>query len=133
LDWGSNVRLSDERRRALCLLIILISSGDRDGDEAIADAARAFGVRSDNSPQLACLLRGMLNATQHHAAQDALTDAAVDNILSDVDDSVVPIVRCLATLGGLLKEMQRAIRNEHQQNMRLSLAAMWQPFAEMGL
>lgn len=131
LDWGSHVVISHEKRRALCLAVLLIAN-DSD-NSSIADATRAFGVRGESDTQLASVVRGMMNATTTHAAQEAINAAAVDSVLEDVDDSVVPIVRCLATLGGMLKEIQRAVRAEHGENLQLSLASLWLPFAEAGL
>lgn len=131
LDWGSNVTLPNERRIALCLLISLIAGDSADG--AIADTAREFGVQSNDDHSLASLMRGMLNATTNHAAQDALNTAAMDRILDNVGDEVVPVVRCLATLGGILKELQNQFRDQHQQDVPLSLAMLWGPFAAMGL
>mmetsp|Transcript_16359 Transcript_16359/g.29472 ORF Transcript_16359/g.29472 Transcript_16359/m.29472 type:complete len:280 (-) Transcript_16359:58-897(-) len=131
LDWGSNVTLSNERRHALCLLITLIAEGA--DDETIGDTARAFGIQVTSTSHLAALMRGMLNATQHRGAQDVINDAAIDHILDNVGDDVVPVVRCLATLGGILKTLQQKIRDEHSQNVPLSLASLWRPFAVMGL
>lgn len=134
LDWGSHINLTVEQRHALCLLICLASGSEVHAqDDAIADTARAFGIRSDDNAQLSKLVHGILNATANHAAQEALNAATVDHFLSDVDDAVVPVVRCLATLGGLLKELQRKIRDEHHQDVPLSLATVWEPFATMGL
>eukprot|EP00401_Gymnodinium_catenatum_P006398 CAMPEP_0117514548 /NCGR_PEP_ID=MMETSP0784-20121206/30126_1 /TAXON_ID=39447 /ORGANISM="" /LENGTH=541 /DNA_ID=CAMNT_0005310347 /DNA_START=13 /DNA_END=1634 /DNA_ORIENTATION=+ len=127
LDWGSNVKLASEHRVALCLLITLIAEGS--SDDAIADTARSFGIRSDNDHRLAVLMRGMLNASGGYAAQDALNTAAMDSILNDVGDEIVPVVRCLATLGGILQGLQRKLRDQRQQDVPLSLAALWAPFA----
>lgn len=131
LDWGSNVTISTERRIALCLLISLVE-GNAD-DESIADTARSLGVRSENSSELSRLWRGMMNASVDAAAQDALNHAAMDSILDDVSDDIVPIIRCLATLGGILKELQRRLREDHHQDVQMSLASLWAPFASMGL
>mmetsp|Transcript_116298 Transcript_116298/g.323984 ORF Transcript_116298/g.323984 Transcript_116298/m.323984 type:complete len:549 (+) Transcript_116298:73-1719(+) len=131
LDWGSNVTLAAGRRSALCMLIALAAADAEAG--ALADAARAFGLRSRDDAKLARLVRGVLNATTAHGAQDAINTAAIDNILDEVGADVVPVVRCLATLGGLLKELQRQIRDEHQHDVPLSLAALWEPFAARGL
>jgi len=115
----------------LCLLITLIAEGA--DDETIGDTARAFGIQVTSTSHLAALMRGMLNATQHRGAQDVINDAAIDHILDNVGDDVVPVVRCLATLGGILKTLQQKIRDEHSQNVPLSLASLWRPFAVMGL
>lgn len=131
LDWGSHVVLSDERRAALCLLVSLIASDSDDG--AIADTAASFGIRCTDDRALAQLMRGMMNATRSHAAQDAINTAAIDKVLDDVSDEVVPVVRCLATLGGLLKQLQRSLREQRQQDIPLSLASLWAPFATLGL
>lgn len=131
LDWGSNITVTNERRRALCLLIVLIA-GNAD-DESVADTARSFGIRSENDAQLARLMRDMMNASVHRAAQDAINSAAIDGILDDVGDDVVPVVRCLATLGGILKEIQRRVSDGHHGNINLSLARLWSPFATIGL
>jgi len=131
LDWGSHVVLSDERRRALCMLVTLLAC-DAD-DDSIADVARSVGVGSNVNHELAQVMRGMLNATSSHAAREAINMAAVDGILEDVADDVVPVMRCLAVLGGILKELQRSIRDQHQQDVPLSLASLWAPLADMGL
>ena len=81
------------------------------------------------------------NASSRHAAFDALEEAVSDDLLRDISEDVVPVVRCLAILGGTLKIMQRRIRDEHQQDearrsqnplMRtevpLSLASLWLDF-----
>uniref|UniRef100_A0A7S4VJF1 ABC1 atypical kinase-like domain-containing protein n=1 Tax=Alexandrium monilatum TaxID=311494 RepID=A0A7S4VJF1_9DINO len=131
LDWGSSVTLSLERRKALCMLIRLVAD---DAEPAlVGDVAGAFGLRGTNPLELAKLVRGMLNATTAHAAQDAINTAAIDNILDGVSDDVVPVVRCLSVLGGMLKELQQHIRSEHQHEVPLSLAALWGPFATLGL
>ncbi|CAE8621863.1 unnamed protein product [Polarella glacialis] len=131
LDWGSNVTLTAERRLSLCMLVSLIAA--EAPDDAIADTAVAFGVRCTDPCQLARLWRGMLNATSSFAAQDAINVAAIDNLLDDVSEDVVPVVRCLATLGGLLKELQQTIRDEQGHDVPLSLAKLWATFAAMGL
>lgn len=131
LDWGSNVALPPDIRRALCMLVSGIAGGAN--DETVAQTARSLGIRSDNSSELAKLMRGMMNASAHASARDALNTAALDSILDDVGDDIVPVVRCLATLGGILKEVQRRVNDEHHQNVELSLASLWRPFAEMGL
>lgn len=131
LDWGSSVQLSDERRKALCMLIGLVA-GDEE-DDIIADVMRSFGVHGASSHDLARLMRGMLNASTAHAAPDAIGTAAMDSILDDVDEDIVPVVRCLGTLGGMLKELQRKVHEEYQQDVDLSLATLWSPLATMGL
>lgn len=132
LDWGSHVELAEERRQALCLLIVLVAQ-DNTPDDFIASAAQAFGVRSADPGHLALLIRGLLNATRTHSAQDAINTAGVERILDDVHDDVVPVVRCLATLGGLLQAVQRTIRQQQQHDIPLSLASLWAPFAAVGL
>jgi len=131
LDWGSNVKLPAEKRCALCALISGIALGV--DDEIVADAARSLGVRSHSSSELARLMRGLLNATAHTAAQDALSDAAMDGVLDSVSDDMAPVVRCLATLGGIMKEVQRLLNEEGHGNVELSVASLWLPFAAMGL
>lgn len=131
LDWGSHVTLEGHRRRALCLLVVLLAAGSE--DEAVADAARAFGLSGSNDGQLAVLMRGIFNVSPRVAAQDALNAAAMDQVLDEVDEDVVPVVRCLATLGGMLKEAQRRVRDVAHQHVPLSLASLWCTLAQLGL
>mmetsp|Transcript_38563 Transcript_38563/g.46638 ORF Transcript_38563/g.46638 Transcript_38563/m.46638 type:complete len:569 (-) Transcript_38563:119-1825(-) len=146
LDWGSHTNLSEERRRALCQLVIILAdpcSGE-DVDSQIAECGRTFGLKSANDADLARLVRGLFNATSNHSAQEALSAAALDGILESVDENVVTVVRCLAILGGLMKKMQVKLQpllygelpegaGARQAEMPLSLAAIWRPFASMGL
>jgi len=108
LDWGSHVILTDERRQALCLLVKLLAEDAQDA--ALATAARAFGLSGIRDAQLALLVKGIFNVYRNASAQDAMHTAAMDRILEDVGDDIVPIIRCLATLGGTLMEMQRKIQ-----------------------
>lgn len=133
LDWGSNIKLAEGQRQALCLLIVLIATPGAD-NALIADTARAFGVQSADDNALAQLMRGMMNATQREAAPEALSSAAMDNVLDNtMSDEVVPVIRCLATLGGILQAMQLKLREQVQQHIPLSLASLWVPFAERAM
>jgi len=130
LDWGSHVTLSDECRRNLCLLITLVA--DNSEDHLIAETAERVGIRGSDSRQVATVIRGLLNASRNEAAQDTLNNACADNLLEHISTDVVPVVRCLGILGGMLKEMQAKIQDRTQQVMPLSLASLWKPFALSG-
>lgn len=133
LDWGSHIKLADQQRQALCLLIVLLADPGAD-DALIADTTRAFGVQSVDDNALAQLMRGMMNATQREAAPEALSAAAMDNVLDNaMSDEVVPVIRCLATLGGILQAMQLKLHGQVQQHIPLSLASLWAPFAERAM
>eukprot|EP00931_Biecheleriopsis_adriatica_P118051 TRINITY_DN93520_c0_g1_i1.p1 TRINITY_DN93520_c0_g1~~TRINITY_DN93520_c0_g1_i1.p1 ORF type:complete len:497 (-),score=75.47 TRINITY_DN93520_c0_g1_i1:77-1567(-) len=131
LDWGSHVKLTEEKRRSFCMLVSIIA---RDGEDAlIADMAKSLGVSGESDEHLAKVMRGILNATSRRAAQDTLEHAAHDSLLKDISSDVVPVVRCLAILGGTLKVIQQKFRDEYQQDVPLSLASLWAPFAAAGL
>jgi len=131
LDWGSCVTLSARSRRYLCMLVSIVAEDAE--DELIADTARSFGLNSSSNRQLALVVRGLLNATAQHAAQDTLSEAALDRMLAGIADEVVPVVRCLVVLGGLMKELRRRIYDDLQQEVPLSLDILWKPFAVTGL
>lgn len=131
LDWGSHVTLSEEKRRALCIVVTLLASGADDGP--IADAARALGLQGGRDKQLATVIAGIFTVSRDASAMDALTAAAVDELLENVEDEIVPVVRCLATLGGMLKESKRRLREMAQRDLPLSLAMLWAPLAQKGL
>eukprot|EP00928_Gymnodinium_smaydae_P018277 TRINITY_DN16966_c0_g1_i1.p1 TRINITY_DN16966_c0_g1~~TRINITY_DN16966_c0_g1_i1.p1 ORF type:complete len:323 (-),score=49.17 TRINITY_DN16966_c0_g1_i1:137-1105(-) len=131
LDWGSHVMLADAQRRSLCMLISLLANdGD---DELVADMARTFGVSCESNERLAKLMKDILNVSSDVAAQEAIEHAAVDSVLQNVSSEVVPVIRCLTILGGMLKTAQRRIRDTHQHDVPLSLASLWAPFAARGL
>ncbi|CAJ1342599.1 unnamed protein product [Effrenium voratum] len=129
LDWGASLRrFSPQKRRALQLLVRHLATGGPDA--CVAQAAEAFGVAGDSPAQVAQVIRGLFNASSNHAAQDSLQEAASQDLLRHIDQEVVPVVRCLAILGGILKMMQQQIREEHHHDIPLSLAFLWAPFAE---
>jgi len=130
LDWGNHVTLSDDRRRALCFLITLVA--DEADDTLIADGTRAFGASGPDDHALAEAIKGMLNASHNHAPQDAINNAAIDNMLENISDDVVPVVRCLSILGGMLQAMQQKLHEQMGVDVPLSLASLWKPFALMG-
>eukprot|EP00929_Paragymnodinium_shiwhaense_P105762 TRINITY_DN7081_c0_g1_i2.p1 TRINITY_DN7081_c0_g1~~TRINITY_DN7081_c0_g1_i2.p1 ORF type:complete len:585 (-),score=130.82 TRINITY_DN7081_c0_g1_i2:342-2096(-) len=135
LDWGSNVRLSREKRQLFCLLIEAVAANA--DDHSIAESARRFGVSGPDDAAVAQVIRGMLNATAAGAAQQAIEGAAVDRMCDDLDHDVVPVIRCLAMLGGMLQEMQKEVRRQvptpNGERLQLSLAALWVYFAQQGL
>ena len=53
-----------------------------------------------------------------------LNAAAFDRVISTIEDDIVPVLRCLGTLGGMLKGVQAAIREELRQDVPLSLAML---------
>lgn len=132
LDWGSSIQLQPTRRRSLCLLVTLLAAGEKDVG-AIADAARAFGIEATQDRQLAQLLEGIFNVTPVGSAREALSAAAVDQFLENVADEVVPVVRCLALLGGMLKEAHLRLRGAMPHPVHISLAALWAHLASVGL
>mmetsp|Transcript_19524 Transcript_19524/g.43644 ORF Transcript_19524/g.43644 Transcript_19524/m.43644 type:complete len:85 (-) Transcript_19524:365-619(-) len=55
-------------------------------------------------------------------------------MIAHISDELVPVVRCLATLGGMLKEVQRELRQVMGRHAPpLELGTLWRPFAEVGL
>mmetsp|Transcript_58454 Transcript_58454/g.173718 ORF Transcript_58454/g.173718 Transcript_58454/m.173718 type:complete len:83 (+) Transcript_58454:3-251(+) len=72
----------------------------------------------------------MLNASAAEAAQEALNVAAVERAIGQMDDEVVPVVKSLALLGGMLQRAQREIVAAGYEVPQLSLATLWKPFAE---
>lgn len=131
LDWGCSIQLPDAKRQSLCNLVVAVA--EEKDSETIAAIVRSLGVRSNDTTKLATLMRGMLNASGERAARDEINDAAAGHVLEDVDTAIVPVIRCLAVLGGLLKKAQRQIQTEYNQNLPLSLASLWQSFARAGL
>ena len=78
-----------------------------DGDDAyVAESARQFGLGGASDSELARVVRGLLNATSLEAAGETLSAAAVDSLVSAIEPEVVPVLRCLVTLGGMLKEVR---------------------------
>ncbi|CAE7204765.1 unnamed protein product [Symbiodinium sp. CCMP2592] len=122
LDWGSTIQLDDELRRSLCLLVSCLAAG---GEVRI-------GVSGDDDVRVAQVVRGLFNATSQVAAQESIENAAADHLLQNIRHEVVPVVRCLAILGGTLKMIQQRIRADHHQRIPLSLAMVWDPFATQG-
>eukprot|EP00662_Eupelagonemidae_sp_cell21_P056619 gene56619-biopygen68184 len=70
------------------------------------------------------MMRGMVNASPSRAAADAVRAAAAESIVDDIDEDATPVVRCLVTLGGTLKELQARVREEAGADAPLSLAAL---------
>lgn len=130
LDWGSHITLSVERRRALCFLVTLVA--DDAEDDLIAEAARNLGIRGNDNAQIAMVIRSLFNASPEQAAQDTLNNAAGMDMLQDISHEVVPVVRCLSILGGMLQKMQQKLQEQAQVQIPLSLAGLWAPFAQAG-
>merc|ERR1712232_615846 len=131
LDWGSNVRLRCEKRQQFCLLIAAVAAGA--SDRFVAEIARKFGLKGENDAALADIVKGILNASPPGAAQETGQDGSLNQICDDLDHDIVPVIRCLAMLGGMLKEMQKELQQHTQQDVHLSLAALWHFFAQKGL
>jgi len=131
LDWGSHVILSNEQRLAFCQLIALVAD-DRE-EFLIADAARMFGANGSDDGELANVMKGILNASASHDAQNTINNAAVDGVLKEVHQDIVPVVRCLAILGGMLRTMQQKIQDQSTTAVELNLARLWKPFAAHGM
>jgi len=132
LDWGSVVTLSEDKRTTLCLMIQMVCQADTD-ESLVGELANQFGVRGESTAAIGRLVRGLLTSSRHRAAPDELSNAAIERLLDDVDTDVVPVVRCLAILGGMLKKTQQRLREEHDQDVALSLAEIWAPWASRGL
>ena len=122
--------LAEGRRRALCLLVGAVADGA--DDDLVAELASAFGLRGASDGNLAAVVRGLFNVTCREGAGEALTSAGVDRMVSQIDSEAVPLLRCIVTLGGMLKEVQRALRSEWHHDVPLELATLWQPFAIEG-
>jgi len=131
LDWGSHLKMSKQQRRALCDLIIVIATNG--SDEAIAKATRAFGVRNADTAGIATLMRSMMNATPQTSDRKKVNMAAMEQMLNETEgDTVTPVMRCLATLGGILQEIQSLALHKLEQDVPLSLASFWLHFAQSG-
>lgn len=144
LDWGCFMHLGRQDRRNMCRLIIELDDLDQGqgGIEAadVGQRMEAIGFKGANLAGVAaalfmCKKRSGVDAS---STEDPL---ACLNGVDVIPETMVPMVRAIGIIGGLLAKVQDGIStSDHPQAFLsgqvmegMSLAKLWRPFAERGL